>query len=90
MTPPVATPTRNTISPTLFRYSLSQTRFHSDIHVFPSLSVMSNSHAVHLMRPVVGDVEFFTSPSLCKWNSVEAQGRRPRGAANARKLPIFN
>lgn len=50
--PPVATPTRKNISPTFFRYSLSHTRFHSEIHVLPKLSPPSNSHDEHFVAVV--------------------------------------
>lgn len=65
MMPPVATPPRKNISVTCFKYSLSHTKFHSDIQVLPKLSDISNSHSVHLKRSVV----FWTSASFHKSNS---------------------
>lgn len=53
--PPVATPTKKNISATFFKYSLSHTKFHSDIQVLPKLSVPLNSHSKHfrIAMPVV-------------------------------------
>lgn len=70
MTPPLATPSKNTVSANVRKYELSHTKLHSDIHVFPILSFISNSHAVHLVSVVdnVVDVELCTSASLHKCN----------------------
>lgn len=62
--PPLATPTKKNISATFFKCSLSQTKFHSDVHVLPSISSVSYSHLVHLM----GSVVFSTIPSLYQLN----------------------
>lgn len=62
--PPVATPTRKNISATFFKYSLSHTKFHSDVQVLPKLSNVSNSHSVHLMRSVLS----WTSASFHQLN----------------------
>lgn len=65
MIPPVATPTRKNISATFFKYSLSHTKFHSEVQVLPRLSFISNSHSLHLMCSVV----LWTSASFRKPNA---------------------
>ena len=56
MIPPVSTPTKKNISATFFKYSLSQTRLHSDVHVFPKLSFVANSHDWHFVEAFFDEI----------------------------------